>query len=148
MFRLRRSASIAACLLGSIGLAGCGSSGGMPPMGEISGKVTYKGEPLSGGTITFHAVGTPGKVGVSLIKPDGTYRVFEGPIGETKVTIDPKLVPLGPPGASGPPGAGRPKASPAKPTSVPAKYLKVETTTLTFTVKHRNDNVYDIELTD
>lgn len=45
--------TIVGCLIATIGLsaAGCGPSG--PPSYEISGKVTYLGQPLPAGTVSF-----------------------------------------------------------------------------------------------
>ncbi|MEQ1830664.1 MAG: hypothetical protein ABL921_32230, partial [Pirellula sp.] len=41
---------ITSCLSG-VFIAGCGPSG--PAIGEVSGKVTFKGQPVKEGTVTF-----------------------------------------------------------------------------------------------
>jgi hypothetical protein len=54
-------------------LVGCGSS---TPTGArtspVQGKVTYKGQPLTKGTVTFEPDGA-GKEGSGEIQPDGTF---------------------------------------------------------------------------
>ncbi len=65
---------------------GCGKSDKRAP---VSGKVTVVGkEGLSGGNIRFISVADSNRVGGGLIKPDGTYEVFDAPVGECKVVID------------------------------------------------------------
>lgn len=72
-------------------IVGCGPSG--PEMGNVTGTVTYKGKPLTTGTITFipEAGGLP--TAFADIQEDGTYigktRDFgEGvPVGKHRVMI-------------------------------------------------------------
>jgi hypothetical protein len=67
-------------------IIGCSNS--KTPSG-VSGKVTYKGEPVPGGTIAFHRTGENqgGSYPFSL-KPDGTYEGTGMPAEEMIVTID------------------------------------------------------------
>jgi hypothetical protein len=56
----------------SLAMMGCGESA---PHAAVSGKVTYMGEAVKGGTLVFGPVGA-GKVGqpaTATIKPDGTF---------------------------------------------------------------------------
>lgn len=62
--------------------AGCRTS---PNPAKVSGKVTYKGQPVKGGDIVFHSDqgtyrGTLGQ--------DGSYEIVDLPVGEMKVTVD------------------------------------------------------------
>ena len=59
-------------LVFSTAMMGCGESA---PQAAVSGKVTYMGEAVKGGTLIFGPLGE-GKVGqpaTATIKPDGTY---------------------------------------------------------------------------
>jgi hypothetical protein len=67
-------------------ISGCTSS--RTPC-SASGKVTYKGAPVTGGTIAFHRMGEEekGSLGFS-IKPDGTYEAVGLQPKEYAVTIE------------------------------------------------------------
>jgi len=68
----------------SLGLiVGCGSK--KTASAEVSGKVTYKGAPVTGGLLAFH--GDAGGYSAA-ITPDGTYHVVDLPPGEVVVTVD------------------------------------------------------------
>jgi hypothetical protein len=56
----------------------------------VDGKVTYKGVPLPGGTVTFHAAG--GKSVSASIDTDGTYTAKGVPFGAATVTIETESV--------------------------------------------------------
>ncbi len=139
----RVTAPVAACLivLGALGgLAGCG---GKP---VVTGRVTYKGEPLPGGEIHFITESGPSRSGV--ISDDGQFRVEGVPTGTVKVTISSERDEGG--GAGGSP-LGSPTGAAAKPvvrvSRIPAKYNAVATSGLTFTISGGKQTI-DIELTD
>jgi hypothetical protein len=73
-------------LLVSTGLlaAGCGKSG---DTSSVSGLVSYKGNPVTGGTMAFHA---GDKVFPASLGPDGKYSCLSVPPGNYTVTIDTK----------------------------------------------------------
>ncbi len=157
-----RAASGAALCVGMVALAGC-SSGGMPPAGVVHGMVKYKGQPVSGGTVAFYSAEQNAKsTAAAQIGTDGSYVVYEAPPGTVKVTVagvDTKSGPAMYPGQTIPKGAvvtGAPPETrksdapppPPKGTVLPAKYAKVETTTLFFEVKRDGNQRFDIELTD
>ena len=160
--RLSRAAALVTLAACSALLAGCGSGGGMPPAGTVRGTVTYQGKPVTGGTVVFHSVKNPERDGAAGIKPDGTYLVYDAPPGDTKVTV--VVAARGATGMSYPgqnsiPKAAGVKEAPAelkagnappapKPVSLPAKYAKVESTTLNYTVREGRTETFDIELTD
>jgi hypothetical protein len=63
--------------------AGCGSA-----TGEVTGKVLFKGKPLSGGAVSFFPASGKGS-NTSRIKEDGTYTVINVPVGTVKIVIAP-----------------------------------------------------------
>lgn len=67
-------------------LTGCGDSGEYNPTGEVTGKVSVKGQPLTAGRINF--VSDRGVGASGALKPDGTY-TLEGalPVGTYSVFI-------------------------------------------------------------
>ncbi|HZT81080.1 MAG TPA: carboxypeptidase-like regulatory domain-containing protein [Gemmataceae bacterium] len=77
-------------------LIGCGG-----PSASVSGKVTYKGQPLNGGTVVFQS--TDGKWGgSSAIAEDGTYTIPKVPPGQVKIGVETKSVnPTVPKGGGG-----------------------------------------------
>ncbi len=71
-------------LAGVVGLVltfvGCGGGGDQLPTAQVSGKVTFDGKPVTGGTLTFlpqASAGnpTPGKPASGTIQSDGTYEL-------------------------------------------------------------------------
>jgi hypothetical protein len=75
-------------LLGILAVAGCGPSDGYR-LGRVSGKVTYKGQPVAAGFITFmpdRTKQTEGPPAMSKIAEDGTYTM------STKVADDGAVV--------------------------------------------------------
>jgi hypothetical protein len=66
------------CLLA----AGCGSEG------SVSGKVSYKGQPVKAGSIHFFPEKGQGGNFSSIIQPDGSYSVSKLPRGQAKITVD------------------------------------------------------------
>jgi hypothetical protein len=74
--------------------AGCG-----PNLAQVSGKVTYNGEPVKGGTLIFSPVSesqnSPGRPGSAEIQQDGTFVVTtERPrdgavVGRHRITFTP-----------------------------------------------------------
>jgi hypothetical protein len=109
-------------------LVGCGKASG-----TITGTVTFKGEPVQNGTIA--AMSKSGQVVSSSIK-DGTFKLDEVPLGESRVAIQSSPPP--PPFRSPPkPGEPTPPPPPTPPPFVPLpeRYTKVETSGLTIDVK-------------
>jgi len=77
-----------------VALAGCG--GGLAP---VTGKVTYKNEPVKGGILFFNPIpasegGAAGRPAVAEVQADGTYTLMteDSPgalIGKHRVTFNP-----------------------------------------------------------
>ncbi len=66
-------------------LAGCRSRPS-ETAADLSGRVTYKDAPVTAGLITFHREN--GSIFTAPIQSDGTYSVFQAPVGEVVATID------------------------------------------------------------
>ncbi len=64
----------------SVLAAGCGSEG------TVSGKVYYKGEPLTGGAVHFVHEGKSGNY-TSVIGTDGSYSIPRLPRGQAKISV-------------------------------------------------------------
>ncbi len=113
-----------------IALCGCGQRF---EMGQVSGRVTYRGKPLPEGTVMFVPENGLGAAGG--IRPDGTYRVltkrpFDGAtVGRHKVCVMPPFQPQTP---------GYP--------AIDLKYQDAESSGFEFEVKGGVENVFDIDL--
>jgi hypothetical protein len=66
-----------------VALLGCSSQW---PTAEVSGKITYNGEPIPVGMITFMAADGSGHADTSSIQ-DGEYALPRAPIGAVKIQI-------------------------------------------------------------
>lgn len=96
---------LAACTL----LSGCNK-----PTGTVRGKVTYKGNLIKGGYVSFTSADN-GRTASAGIKEDGTYEAHQVPGGNCKVCVDTTaLKPPSSPGGfkGGPPGSGPPGGGP------------------------------------
>jgi hypothetical protein len=121
---------------------GCGAGG--PEKARVSGKVTYKGQPVPKGTVTFVTTSKDGRNAVGELDPDGNYSLqTEAPgdgalLGEYNVTIyahDEPILDYIP-------------TTPVKPKLLaPTKYEKPETSGLKATVKS-GSNTFNFDLTD
>lgn len=69
-------------LPGALMLAGCRGSS----EGTISGKVSYKGQALKGGTISI--VPKTGAIQSSTIAEDGGYRIAKVPVGPAQIAVE------------------------------------------------------------
>jgi hypothetical protein len=65
-------------------LVGCSGTGGSGTI--VTGKVTYKGDPVSAEMAFFDANNKQART--APIMPDGTYTVADLPVGEYKVTLN------------------------------------------------------------
>ena len=115
---------------------GCGTR----PMGDVSGRVTFRGEPLALGTITF--INSDGSAAQGNVE-DGSYRVAKVPVGLAKITVfaHPSPVP--------PQMLDRVQTPPAfrrKFVPIPERYQSVDHSGLTYTVV-RGKQTHDVPLT-
>jgi hypothetical protein len=118
--------------------------------GTVFGKVTYKGQPLTGGTVSF--VTAKDKILTGLIHADGTYVVKAIPVGEVRLAVSTEPVKPAPkpPIRTTPPKDAQkpPKGNDApKYVKIPPKYADPKTSDLKLVVKP-GKQVHDIQLTD
>lgn len=84
-------------------LSGCGSSSG-----TVSGKVTYKGNPVPGGRVVFY--GPNDYIGASPIDADGSYIIAKVPAGQPmQITVDTSTAPGAPSPGKGARSEGKAK---------------------------------------
>jgi hypothetical protein len=127
---------------------------------NISGKVLYKGQPLTGGTVLF--VSTQGKASeTSQIGEDGSYHFANFPVGPVLIGVETKSAqPMtsrkGPPASMQPPkdvalppgaksGVYGSQANKHKVTVIPDKYAKPDDSGKTYTVV-AGSQTHNIEL--
>ncbi len=139
-------------------LAGCGQ-----PTGHVSGKVTYNGQPLPGGRLTFRPADPTKNSVPAVIDADGHYEVTL-PAGEVTVAVDNRELqpaergsgprPGLPPGVQLPPGgikaaAENPAAQSGKLAGkyvpISDKFYEAETSGLKYSIKS-GSQTQDIEL--
>lgn len=122
-------------------LPGCG-----PATGEVTGKVTFRGKPVTSGSIILYC---PDKrIARGVIGPDGSYSVSDVPVGEAAVAVRSPLPPPAPGSEQDvpPPNGGRvPRVPSPGSESIPVRYGVPEESGLTVRVG-RGRVVYNIEL--
>jgi hypothetical protein len=103
-----------------------GGGSGPLAVGRVTGRVTYKGKPLPGGTITF--VSSGGLVAGALIGSDGTYQADRVPVGEARIAVSVRTL-------KDLPGLA----------AIPDRYADAERSGLTYTVT-RGKQEFNIDL--
>ncbi len=125
-----RSVAAVAVAAALAALAGCQDS----TKSTVSGKVTYKGAPVTGGMITLKPKTASGAAPSFQIKPDGTFIGTDIPPGDYDVAVTTDTVPTGPPAG----GTGSPVPTGAefgKKVNIPANFKDPTTSKITWTVK-------------
>lgn len=99
---------------GLVGLVGCD---GGPEVARVGGAVTYKGKPVTGGSLTFvpqaNGKPLPGKPASAVVQEDGTYKLATlgaddgAVVGKHTISYSPPVLPF-PPGKDPPQGASPP----------------------------------------
>ena len=97
--------------------------------GSVSGKVTYKGQPLPGGTVRL--IGADGKINSAALTADGTYQLEGLKAGEYAVAVETESV----------------KKNPAAYKEIPKKFADPGTTPLKVIVV-KGKQVADLDLND
>lgn len=146
----RRIVAGCAVVLALVVLDGCG--GGGKKTFSLTGKVTYKGNPVTGGTLTLTpSDGKTPPVNIQ-INPDGAYAVVPPSVGEMKVAIETESI-RGQTGggyAYVPPGIQKPDIDASqlpRYVRIPRKYANAQWSKLTVTIQ-KGKNVHDFDLTD
>ncbi len=138
--------SLGLCFLPFAALAiGCSSEA---PRGVAKGKVTFKGQPVTGCLIHFEnreggveaqvSLGADGRYEMKTLQGDGL------PPGVYKVSVSPGRIME--PGEEAPLAGQAPKIKPPPTTTVPVKYHRGATTDLTADVKAGDNPPFDFEL--
>jgi hypothetical protein len=109
-------------------------------MGKVRGKVTFKGQPVKEGMLTFLNL-SEGGAAEALLNADGTYAVAAGvPVGEYVVEIKPLTVIVDTDPGKSPPAPVEKKAP-----DIPRKYRQQGSTPLKAAVK-AGENEFDFEM--
>jgi hypothetical protein len=154
-------AAKARCLLmiPLIGVLASGCLGGKSAnaTASVSGTVTYNGNPVKGGKVTFHRQGAA--VSAASIRKDGTYSETGLPPEEMTLTVETESVnpnKKGPVYGGGrykteqykpPPDVNVPDLSPENYVKIPGKYADPKTSPLKVTLSG-GKQTHNIELTD
>lgn len=148
---VRRLTAAAAAVVLALAVAGCGGDGKLP-RAPVTGRVTYKGKPVSGAAISFIPETAGWRAAVGKTDADGryllgTYDPDDGaPVGRCKVSLS-----LRGPGKRLKPGMGAAAAEELMEQGdplIPQRYFDPEKSGLAFTVEKGKENVFDIELKD
>jgi hypothetical protein len=125
-------------LLGFLAVLGCGEN---KNEGEVSGTVTYQGQPLPYGTVTFFD--SSNKFLASSVISNGKYAIKVPVLGPVKITV---TTPDNSSGGRGSKGVARSKRGETITViPIPAKYGNADQSGLTYTVKP-GENTYNIDL--
>jgi hypothetical protein len=149
---------VLACFVVSLG---CTGGPKRAATASLSGKITYKNQPVTAAALIFHpADGNSPPVTATIVGTNGEYEVAGLPVGDLKLTVDAEPYNNKKPqkeqrGAKGrenkmsPTPKDRSGSKPFEGTymPLPKKYAEASTTTLTVTVKAGKNNK-DFELTD
>jgi len=134
--------------------AGCSGGGDLPRTVPVSGKVTYKAQPVSGATVLFTGEGGV-RTAIAITASDGSYHLMtleakgampgKYAVVVTKNELPPELAkPMSMEEAAK--TANQPLPQPKQ--LLPVKYADAAKTPLHFEVKEGSANVFDLVLAD
>jgi hypothetical protein len=136
LYNVLRSAALVLSLLGP---AGCGTGASNTPVGAVTGKVTFEGQPVKEGLVSFMNL-SAGTGDEAPIQSGGAFTIAKPlPTGEYKVMVLPLVVQQQVDGKG--PEVGVEKPAP----DIPQKYRVIGTTDLTATVKE-GKNEFSLEM--
>ncbi len=131
---------VLAGLMAALAAVGCGGGAG-----QVSGTVSYRGQPLSDGTVLILA--SDGRPRDGRIGPDGRFTIADVPAGEAKVAVTSFAPVEMPAGRGGLPQAGfRRTDVPMERTSLlPPRYGDLAASGLTVRVEEDTEINLDLE---
>ncbi len=123
-------------------IPGCGGGEDLPETAEVSGTVSYKGQPVAGAEVNFSP--ETGNPGFGITEEDGTFELTTYDSGDGAVpgthTVTVQLFPQ-----ESLPGM---EAESVGMTAIPGKYASAETTPLKEDVKSGEKNEFTFDLVD
>ena len=125
------------CLLLAPLIVGCGGGSG-PARYKVTGKVTYQGQPVEKGQITFEDP-TAGQVNESQLGSGGNYTT-ELPAGDFRVSVSPPLIATKGTGDSPPDNIPDPAVK-----NIPKKYWRQESSGLSAPIA-KDKRTFDFDL--
>jgi hypothetical protein len=138
----------------ALALAGCSVDNNRPKLGKVSGKVTYKGKPLTAGEVLFTPArnkgGDTGQVATGQIDSDGSYVLTTFDTGDGAVLGTHKVTVISREGGDMEKLNRKPDGTIAyvlPKSAIPKKYSQVDSTPLTYTVTAEGKTI-DIDLKD
>ncbi len=151
---MMKKARLALLLPLAVAVALVGCSANKAPSAKATGKVTYKGQPVTGGSMQFFP--KEGGSYSAVLKSDGTYQATQLPTGEMTVTVETESANKNREMPSY--GGKKTMSSPPPPgvklgggdnvyVKIPHKYADPKTSDLKVTIKSGN-NPHDFELKD
>ncbi|WP_152049567.1 hypothetical protein [Tautonia marina] len=154
---IRRITPLAVIFTGMMIVVGCSDGTGLPKRYPVSGNVTYNGQPVETGTITFAPVDPDSRAASGTISGGSYYLTTaidgDGALpGEYRVSITSRDVNYDA-AMSGVQGGSPKQDDVAKAFAeakdlVPAKYSLPDTSGLTYTVESGSNRNVDFDLTD
>lgn len=78
-----RTRWLAIVVVSLVGLSGCGGR----PTSTFTGRVTFRGQPVTSGVIYFLGPAPKMQMGMGTIRDDGTYVATDVPVGEVRVSL-------------------------------------------------------------
>lgn len=128
---------LASCvLLFAMGISGCGGEQNGDVVGDVAGRITVAGEPLTEGSLAFLNTKT-GRSGSSKIGADGSYAISNLLVGTYQVLILPPPMP--------PPQLDRRAPLPDR-SGFPMNYRTESMSKLTAAVKEGDNEAVDFDL--
>ena len=124
---------VGACVIAGMSI-GCT---GTPPSGEVTGKITFEGNGVVEGVVSFQSENGTG--GDGQLKTEGAYTIKALPVGEYNVTVHPLVVRENDPKTGVEAGIEKPAPD------IPFKYRTVGTSDLKAKVE-TGKNVINFEL--
>lgn len=149
---LRKVASASFMMIAVVVVFGCGSGVERPPLGKVTGKVTFNGQPVKSGSVAFNPAKGPGaetgQIATGQLESDGTFTLttFDtgdgAVIGQHVVTVTARSEDsnFGKKKADGTFDYVLPKSS------IPEKYSDATKSNLLYTVEANKNNHFEIEL--